>query len=44
MKKIVIDDEEAHAKCKELVKAVSIKDVDTKYIKTKTGEMTAMFN
>jgi hypothetical protein len=43
-KKICANDDEFPQQAKELVKALSIKDVDTAYLKTKTGELTAQVN
>ena len=40
-KKICDEDEEFPQAVKDLVKALAIKDVDTIYLKTKTGELTA---
>lgn len=36
LQKMYAKDPELHAKVKELSKSVSIKEIDTKYIKTKT--------
>ena len=42
-KKIAEQDEEFHEGAKKLVASVTIKDVDTAYLKTKTGELTALY-
>lgn len=42
-KKIADSDEEFPEATKKLLQSVSIKDVDTAYLKTKTGELTAMY-
>jgi hypothetical protein len=39
VKKIADTDEDIHNNAKLLLKSVSIKEVDTKYIKTKTTEL-----
>lgn len=44
LKKIYAEDSGMHAKVKDLYKAVNIKEVDVKYITTKTTDLNAMFS
>lgn len=44
LKKIYADDDTIHQKVKDLYKAVNIKEVDTKYLKTKTTEMKTLYS
>ena len=42
MKKISATEDDLPLQLKELCKTVNIKDIDTAYLKTKTGELQAM--
>lgn len=43
LKKIYANEPDLHKGVKELYKSVNIKEVDTKYMKTKTGELQTMY-
>lgn len=44
LQKMYAEDPDLHQKVKDLYKSVNIKEVDTKYIKTKTSDLGGMYN